>query len=260
MKAMEPATGLPAEVWSHVQETQFKGGVNAMTELFTRLMSAVGECESVFAATKDVLMKERDDDFAMRRQFGHRWNRRPSEQITVSFQKDIEQIEKYIADAAASNHKIRVEWRNNQDKLAALELPREQIEAKLPTVQRGGKNEASVKLGAMVTELSAMVARREKLVEELTNESKRVIDGVTTAFAIGSKTKTFDQVHGEEMAKLAPTQAALTQLATEEKALQDASMCCMHSSLLFRFCLFLLPSNHVCGDDIEQFLSKMRYL
>lgn len=75
----------------------------------------------------------------MRKQFGHKWNRRPSEQvcrrcfstvlvqcliaqlddarfpsqITVSFQRDAETIQKYITDAAAANTKIHKEWVSN---------------------------------------------------------------------------------------------------------------------------------------------------
>lgn len=64
-------------------------------------MSAAGEAEEKFRVTKETLavchtrscrflmhvddsQKEFEDDAAMRKQFGHKWNRRPSEQVRFS--------------------------------------------------------------------------------------------------------------------------------------------------------------------------------
>lgn len=39
-------------------------------------------------------------------------------------------------DAGGSNNKIKTEWKLNEEKLSPLELSRDQIEAKLPAVDK----------------------------------------------------------------------------------------------------------------------------
>lgn len=36
LEALQTSSGLPNEVWNHVKDAQFKGGVNALNELYSR--------------------------------------------------------------------------------------------------------------------------------------------------------------------------------------------------------------------------------
>jgi len=42
----------------------------------------------------------------MRRQFGSRWNRRSSEQLTAAFQRELDIVRKYLQEADRSNDKV----------------------------------------------------------------------------------------------------------------------------------------------------------
>ena len=83
LDALEPASGLTDDLWAMVHDIQRKGGVKTLGDMSSSIQQAATECQRVQSATKEQLHKESTEDGAMRQQFGHRWNRRSSEQLTV---------------------------------------------------------------------------------------------------------------------------------------------------------------------------------
>lgn len=124
--------GLPEDVWSKVQETQFKGGVRGLHELSTRIDSAVDDAQHAFVNGMNQLMKESENDATFRQQFSHRWNRRPSEQLTVNFKKDSEMIQRFLKDAEESNRKVRQELNESEVKFEILKSTRSELDEQLP--------------------------------------------------------------------------------------------------------------------------------
>ena len=98
----------------------------------------------------------------------------------------------------------------NSDELSALELSKEQLESKLPAVDKTERSEVTAALAALLDELSALITKRDKLVQasvvrscgnathialqEHGAASKTVLNGILTALSAGQKIKTTDQV------------------------------------------------------------------
>jgi hypothetical protein len=96
LEAMEPALGLPEEVWNRIKEVQYKGGAKALLDVHAQLQVAVKDAWMLHGNIRDMLAKEAKTDAEMRAQFGVRWTRRPSPQITASYQRDLDACEKFL--------------------------------------------------------------------------------------------------------------------------------------------------------------------
>jgi hypothetical protein len=146
-------TGVPEDVWQKVTEIQYKGGSAQLVDLNARIESAVQDSQAAFKEITTQLSKEAEQDGQMRAQFTHRWNRRPSEQLTVSLQKDSDSVRRFLRDADISNTKVRADLDSFQDKFALLALSREELEARLPRAtaeQSQGSQQAVAELRRLI--------------------------------------------------------------------------------------------------------------
>ena len=166
--------GLPEDVWNRVQEIQFKGGITQLQDLNSRIASAVVECQHAFESAATALAKEAEMDGKLRTQFSHRWNRRPSEQLTVHLQKDAESIRRFLRDADTSNTKVRAELENCRARFQLLTLTRPALEEKLPRAtaeQSQGSQENIAALRTLIAALHANTAKMQQLVTDFQAKS-----------------------------------------------------------------------------------------
>lgn len=150
------AQGVPEDVWQKISEIQYKGGLAQLADLNTRIGSAVEDSQAAFAEISKQLTTEAAQDGAMRAQFAHRWNRRPSEQLTVHLHRDADSVRRFLRDADASNTKVRTELDSCAKRFELLALTREEIEAKLPRAtaeQSAGSQESAAALRALLAQL-----------------------------------------------------------------------------------------------------------
>jgi len=124
--------GLPEEVWTRVHTVQLQGGVAHLKELDSRIDSAVADCQRAFTATTAALQKECESDAELRSKFGHKWNRRPSSQLTVNLQRDADSIRRFLRDAEESNRKVREEMLKAESMFERLALSQEELDRRLP--------------------------------------------------------------------------------------------------------------------------------
>ena len=95
LEAEEGEQGVSDELWASVHAIQYQGGRDALEAQIERIDIAVREAKSGVQTVVEDIGKEKADDDAMRQQFGSRWNRRSSEQLTAQFARDLDIIKKY---------------------------------------------------------------------------------------------------------------------------------------------------------------------
>lgn len=109
-------------------------------------------------------------DGQLRHQFSHRWNRRPSEQLTVNFRRDADSIRRFLQDADLSNLKVRKELETAiASKFDLLALTRDQLDAKLPraTQEQSQASQQSVaELRTLLGQLNDNASGMKKMLEE----------------------------------------------------------------------------------------------
>jgi len=134
----------------------------------------------------------------MRKEFTQRWNRRPSDQLTQSFVRDLETIHKFLIEAEKSNKKVRGEWEANRIKLKVLSASRASIESRLPSVNQEAKTETSETLRILLDAVSGQLDRKTKLVKEMetTMNSINIIP-----ILVANKDKNAEQIYTQELSK-----------------------------------------------------------
>jgi len=163
VEALDNDKGLPEDVWAKIHDVDYKGGYNALPELQTRVQTADKQAEDALKKIQNVIQQETKEDLEMRQKYGHKWNRRPSEQITAQFKAEIDEIQKYLRTAQESNRKIEGELKENKGRIEMLNQSREQIESKLPKSETSGeKSEAATQLIQQLDELSHLLEKNKK--------------------------------------------------------------------------------------------------
>ena len=224
LEAEEGDKGISDELWGQVHEISYKGGRDGLETATERIDIAVREAKSAVASIEEELNKERSEDETMRRQFGTRWNRRTSEQLTAQFKRDVDIIKKYLAEADKSNMKVRSELERNGGVLDALQQTRGQIDARLPhntlvsAQSSAAKREAAQQLHALLDQLSALVDERGKVMNELTAASKKHDIAAVINAQIG-KSKSVDIIYAEELARYDVHKDRLAALNAKQDAL-----------------------------------------
>ena len=224
LEAEEGDQGISDELWGQVHVIQFAGGRDGLEAATERIDIAVREAKSAVASIEEELNKERSEDETMRRQFGTRWNRRTSEQLTAQFKRDVDIIKKYLTEADKSNVKVRNELERNGGVLDALRQSRGQIDARLPhntlvsAQSSAAKRESVQQLHALLDQLSALVDERGKVMSELTAASKKHDIAAVISSNIG-KSKSVDIIYAEELGKYDVFKERLMALNSKQDAL-----------------------------------------
>lgn len=225
LEAIEPNLGLPEDVWGRVKDVQYKGGAKALLDVHSQLQTAVKDAWTLLANIRDILSKEAKTDGDMRSQFGNRWNRRPSAQITASYQRDVDACEKFLRDAQASDAKIADDWKANESRLADLVCTHDQLEARLPRLEAAGgggggpHEEHANTLRHLMDELSGVLDRRHEAAEALKKEANGVEIVPILLAAQKQATKTSDQIANDELAKLTAQFATVKAIDADQQAL-----------------------------------------
>ena len=224
LEAEDGDKGVSDELWGQVHEIQYKNGRDGLETATERIDIAVREAKSAIASVEEELNKERSEDDTMRRQFGTRWNRRTSEQLTAQFKRDVDIIKKYLQEADKSNAKVRSELERNGGVLDALRQSRGQIDARLPhntlvnAQSSAAKRESVQQLHALLDQLSALVDERAKVNSELTAASKKHDIAAVINAQIG-KSKSVDVIYAEELGRYDVYKERLTALNAKQDAL-----------------------------------------
>ena len=225
LEAEEGEKGVSDELWNAVRDVQYRGGREALDAGLSRIELAVQEARSAVAAVAEDIAKERAEDEAMRRQFGSRWNRRSSEQLTAQFQRDLDIIRKYLQEADRSNAKVKTELEQQGGALLdVLKQSRQQLDSRLPhnsqmTAQSSAaKHDAGQRLHDLLDQLSATVDERAKVVQELQAASSKH-DAVAAFSAPSALGRPADAVCTEELARFDSFRERLSALSARQESL-----------------------------------------
>ena len=224
LEAEEGEQGLSDDLWGQVSAVQYKGGRDSLEAQIERIDISVREAKSAVQSIVEELSKEKAEDDSMRQQFGSRWNRRPSEQLTAQFSRDVDIVRKYLQEADKSNAKVKAELERNAAALDALMQPRQQIDARLPHNTQVAaqssqvKREAGDRLHTLLDALSALIDERAQvLVEAQAAAAKHDIVPVINAQA--GRGKSIEAIWGEELAQYDVYRQRMTELHGRQEGL-----------------------------------------
>ena len=224
LEAAEGEQGISDELWGAVHTIQYGGGRDGLEAATERIDIAAREAKSAVASVDEELSKEKSEDDAIRRQFGTRWNRRGSEQLTAQFKRDVDIVRKYLAEADKSNGKVRGELERNAGVLEALRQSRQQIDARLPhntlvsAQSSAAKRESVQQLHALLDQLSALVDERQRATSDMSAASKKHDIAAVLNAAIG-KSKSVDVIYAEELGRYDAYKERLAALNAKQDAL-----------------------------------------
>jgi programmed cell death 6-interacting protein len=215
--------GVPDELWAKIREVQLVGGEAALAKLQQDVAHARETVSTMFTSVKQQLQSELEDDQKLRLQFGPRWNRRSSANITAGFQTEIEAIEVFLKQATAADAKVAAQLNEAKLMLPCLALTREELEARLPqgpSVQAQQDAPESQALGGLLDTLSAKLVSREQAVamvgKKLAGLPLRTL--LQTELKAG---KTVERVAEELLAKFEQAKSVIAKLASDQRALLE---------------------------------------
>jgi programmed cell death 6-interacting protein len=220
--ALNTAQGMPEELVKSIKALQYKGGLKSIAGLFQNVTLAAKEAAARAHEVSDILLREKGDDVSMRAQFGLRWVRKSSDEITASFMQSIEMIEKYLSDAEKSNQAIHQEWKTNEDVLAELSKDRAALEQEIPTVAPAAQSQSAQTLRSLLATINNLVGERQKCVDALKAAADPAKLNLVALLLQDAKSKTKEQTLAAVMSDvLEPHLKKLAQLDTDQTKLLD---------------------------------------
>lgn len=214
IQVLQKDTGLPPKLWGEVREVQLKGGIQAIAEAQDRVMQAAAGCAQIHAEIKRKLTEEHKEDEDMRARFGVRWNRRPSPQITADLLKTVDTIDGYFAKAHEADEKIAREWQESFERMAVLEMSKDQIEATMPSMPdsiESQKPQIIATLETLLVGANDLINRRDATIRQLA-QTATSLNIIPVLMNKDAKSKTFDQLCNEGLQPVRPIENSLLEL------------------------------------------------
>eukprot|EP00471_Norrisiella_sphaerica_P008970 CAMPEP_0184503426 /NCGR_PEP_ID=MMETSP0113_2-20130426/51885_1 /TAXON_ID=91329 /ORGANISM="Norrisiella sphaerica, Strain BC52" /LENGTH=824 /DNA_ID=CAMNT_0026892921 /DNA_START=239 /DNA_END=2710 /DNA_ORIENTATION=+ len=135
LDARDGQSGMPEGLWKRIEVMQGKGGVEHVDMLLKQVLSAQDKAWEIFNSIKASLEQEEMDEEKLRKNFGGRWTRAPSKELTVESTKQLTTVEGYLKRAAGADEKLSTRRKKEDPSIQLVRHTREAIEANIPKVE-----------------------------------------------------------------------------------------------------------------------------
>ncbi|XP_053605524.1 apoptosis-linked gene 2-interacting protein X 1 isoform X2 [Plodia interpunctella] len=170
---IEGSAGLPASIRDKAAAVRAAGGVSELHRLMQELPELLQRNKDMLDEAERQLREEAEADAALREQFGARWSRTASPQLTAAFRANADKYRQIIDNAIRADNIVQQKFQQHKENIELLSGSEGDISAGVPA----GEVEDAEDAGALA-ELRALLGRVTQLKAER-DELERALQDVT---------------------------------------------------------------------------------
>ncbi|CAD6194090.1 unnamed protein product [Caenorhabditis auriculariae] len=161
---------LPESIKQKSSKIKQEGGATEIQRLFSEIPSLYTRNEEIINETSRVLTEEKESDDNLRRQFGTKWNRMSSDQLTGPLLQEIGKYRGILHTASNADKMVDGKFKIHQQGITLLSKNEVELKSAIPGQQghsNNGQSESVQKLRQLMSEVQEITTEREQLEKEL---------------------------------------------------------------------------------------------
>uniref|UniRef100_A0A7I5E8C2 BRO1 domain-containing protein n=1 Tax=Haemonchus contortus TaxID=6289 RepID=A0A7I5E8C2_HAECO len=177
---------LPESIKQKSAKIKQAGGITELQRLFSELPGLYKRNEEILDETNRVLSEEKDSDDTLRRQFGTKWTRMSSEQLTGPLLQEIGKYRGILHTASNADKMVKEKFETNRAGIEMLSKNEVELRTSIPSQAQhavGGASEAVTKLRELMNKVQEIKVQREKLEKDFKDVRSDIADDLLRAMA-----------------------------------------------------------------------------
>ncbi|KAK6053898.1 BRO1-like domain protein, partial [Cooperia oncophora] len=177
---------LPESIKQKSAKVKQAGGISELQRLFNELPGLYKRNEEILDETNRMLTEEKDSDDNLRRQFGTKWSRMSSEQLTGPLLQEIGKYRGILHTASNADKMVKEKFEANKAGIEMLSKNEVELRSSIPSQTQhsvAGASEAVTKLRALMNQVQEIKVQREKLEKDFKSVHCDIADDLLRALA-----------------------------------------------------------------------------
>ncbi|ETN72488.1 hypothetical protein RB195_020836 [Necator americanus] len=177
---------LPESIKQKSAKVKQAGGINELQRLFSELPGLYKRNEEILDETNRMLTEEKDSDDNLRRQFGTKWSRMSSEQLTGPLLQEIGKYRGILHTASNADRMVREKFEANKPSIEMLSKNEVELRGSIPGQTQHaveGSSEAVKKLRTLMNQVQEIKVQREKLEKDFKDVRSDIANDLLKALA-----------------------------------------------------------------------------
>ncbi|KHJ86981.1 BRO1-like domain protein [Oesophagostomum dentatum] len=170
---------LPESIKQKSAKVKQAGGITELQRLFNELPTLFKRNEEILDETNRMLTEEKDSDDNLRRQFGTKWSRMSSEQLTGPLLQEIGKYRGILHTASNADKMVKDKFEANRPAIEMLSKNEVELRGSIPSQTEHaaqGPSEAVGKLKGLMNQVQELKVQREKLEKVRNIHGRRYLD------------------------------------------------------------------------------------
>uniref|UniRef100_A0A0K0DNI0 BRO1 domain-containing protein n=1 Tax=Angiostrongylus cantonensis TaxID=6313 RepID=A0A0K0DNI0_ANGCA len=177
---------LPESIRQKSAKVKQAGGITELQRLFTELPALYKRNEEILDETNRILAEEKESDDTLRRQFGGKWSRMSSEQLTGPLLQEVGKYRGILHTASNADKMVKDKFEANRTAIEMLSKNEVELRSAIPGQTQHavtGASEAVSKLRGLMGQVQEIKVQREKLEKDLKSVRSDIADDFLRAMA-----------------------------------------------------------------------------
>ncbi|KAF8359647.1 alx-1 [Pristionchus pacificus] len=203
---------LPESIKLKSAKVKQAGGITELHRLFNELPGLYKRNEEIIDEAARLLKEEQSSDDNLRTQFGSRWTRMSSQQLTGPLLQELGKYRGILATASNADKMVKTKFEQNREGIELLSRAESDLRGAIPSQQphaTGGGGESVRRLRELCGTVAEVIAERDRLEKELKERNCDIAGDFLQALAESqllneeqiSKEK-IDQIYGPAVARV----------------------------------------------------------
>ncbi|WKX95147.1 hypothetical protein Q1695_011978 [Nippostrongylus brasiliensis] len=183
---MTSMDALPESIKQKSAKVKQAGGLAELQRLFNELPTLYKRNEEILDETNRMLTEEKESDDTLRRQFGTKWSRMSSEQLTGPLLQEIGKYRGILHTASSADKMVREKFEANRSAIDLLSKNEVDLRNAIPGQAQHsieGATETVKKLRALMNQVQEIKVQREKLEKDFKAVRSDIADDLLRALA-----------------------------------------------------------------------------
>lgn len=202
LEAVLSPVAVPKSLLDHSAAIREAGGLDALKEQIQILPSHSGNCLEILEESRRLLDKEEGEDRAMQQQYGQRWARRPSRELTGKTWDEANKFQGVLDKSTDSDRQVLERFNKAEGGILILCKSEADIKAVLPASNpsQAANSEGVKALRELLARLDRLRTQRDQL--EKTVREKETADSIVSVLMETGTSKPEGQVFDEQLAAM----------------------------------------------------------
>ncbi|GMT17146.1 hypothetical protein PFISCL1PPCAC_8443 [Pristionchus fissidentatus] len=165
---------LPESIKLKSAKVKQSGGIAELHRLFNDLPALYRRNEEILDEAARLLKEEESSDNNLRTQFGTRWTRMSSQQLTGPLLQELGKYRGILATASNADKMVKTKFEQHREGIEMMSRTESELRSAIPSQQAhatGGGSPSVKKLHDLCNQVSAVIAERDALEKELKDKN-----------------------------------------------------------------------------------------